>query len=65
MIDADSSALIDDAFSDTLVSDFTAPGQLRLVDGVLYGNTDSDLATAEFAIALTGVTNLTGADFIL
>jgi Ca2+-binding RTX toxin-like protein len=65
LIDADSSTLSDDAFSATLVSDFTAPGQLKLADGVLYGNTDSDLATAEFAIALTGVTSLTGADFIL
>ena len=65
LIDADSSTLSDDAFSATLVSDFTAAGQLKLLDGVLYGNTDSDLATAEFAIALTGVTSLAGTDFIL
>jgi Ca2+-binding RTX toxin-like protein len=65
LIDADSSTLSNDAFSATLVSDFTAAGQLKLLDGVLYGNTDSDLATAEFAIALTGVTSLAGTDFIL
>jgi Ca2+-binding RTX toxin-like protein len=65
LIDADSSTLSDDAFSATLVSDFTAAGQLKLLDGVLFGNTDSDLVTAEFAIALTGVTSLTSGDFIL
>ncbi len=64
-IDADASTGLDDAFSDTLVSDFTAPGQLKLLDGVLYGNTDGDVGTAEFAIALTGVTALAGTDFIL
>jgi Ca2+-binding RTX toxin-like protein len=65
LIDADSGTLSDDAFSATLVSDFTAAGQLKLLDGVLFGNTDSDLVTAEFAIALTGVTSLTSGDFIL
>ena len=56
-----------EAFSGTLIAaaaSFTAAGQLKLVSGVLYGNTDAD-ATAEFAIALTGISTLTAADFIL
>ena len=64
-LDADSSTLTDDAFDGTLVSTFTAAGQLKLDAGVLYGNTDADLATAEFAIVLTGAPSLTGADFVL
>ncbi|MCC2633447.1 MAG: hypothetical protein K0S48_1333, partial [Ramlibacter sp.] len=40
------------------------PGQLRLEDGVLYGNTDLD-EFAEFAIALPGVTSLSAVDFLL
>lgn len=43
---------------------FTASGQLRLTDGVLYGNTDTDPA-AEFSIQLSGITTLNLADFIL
>lgn len=43
---------------------FSKAGQLKLVAGVLYGNTDSD-ATAEFAIALTGITTLANTDFVL
>ena len=43
---------------------FTAAGQLRLQNGVLFGNTDGD-AQAEFMIELTGVTSLTLADFVL
>jgi serralysin len=43
---------------------FTAAGQLKFSNGVLYGNTDGD-ATAEFAIALTGITGLSTADVIL
>ncbi|WJN59968.1 hypothetical protein OH686_14530 [Pseudomonas sp. SO81] len=41
---------------------FTAAGQLRLTDGVLYGNIDGD-ADAEFAIQLVGVTSVSLADF--
>lgn len=44
---------VNDAFSPTLVSTFTAPGQLRFANGVLAGNTDMDSA-AEFSITLTG-----------
>lgn len=43
---------------------FTAAGQLRLQDSVLYGNTDTD-SDAEFAIKLTGVTTLAATDFVL
>lgn len=43
---------------------FSRAGQLKFVDGVLYGNTDSD-AGAEFAISLTGVAALGVADLVL
>jgi Ca2+-binding RTX toxin-like protein len=42
---------------------FTGAGQLRLENGVLYGNVDADTG-ADFQIALTGVTSLTNANFI-
>lgn len=45
-------------------ADFTRAGQLKFVDGVLFGNTDGD-AQAEFAIVLTGVTALSVADLVL
>ena len=45
-------------------ADFTRAGQLKFVDGVLFGNTDGD-AQAEFAIVLTGVTALSAADIVL
>lgn len=43
---------------------FSQAGQLKLVSGVLYGNTDADVA-AEFSIALTGITTLVNTDFVL
>jgi Ca2+-binding RTX toxin-like protein len=43
---------------------FTTAGQLKISSGVLYGNTDTD-AGAEFAIALTGITAVASADFIM
>lgn len=43
---------------------FNAPGQLRFVEGVLYGNTDTD-AAAEFSVRLTGVSELSAADLLL
>ena len=64
-IDADSLTGGDQAFDGTLVATFTAVGQLRLDTGVLYGNTDGDFATAEFAIVMTGAASLTAADFVL
>lgn len=42
---------------------FSKAGQLKYEDGVLYANTDAD-ASAEFSIALTGVTTLTMVDII-
>jgi Ca2+-binding RTX toxin-like protein len=48
---------------------FTGAGQLRaeVFEGltILYGNTDANLATAEFAIALTGAVTFQVTDFIL
>jgi Ca2+-binding RTX toxin-like protein len=70
-IDADTATVPNDAFSAVVVGGvfsgaFASPGDLYFdsVNRVLYGNTDGD-ATAEFAIALTGVTSLVAADFIL
>ena len=66
-IDANSTLALDQAFATAILASgaFTAAGQLRLVGNVLSGNTDSDFATSEFEIQLTGVTTLTDADFIL
>ena len=65
-IDANTATVADDAFSAFIASNaaFTAAGQLKLVGGVLYGNTDAD-ADAEFAVQLTGITQLTTADVSL
>jgi serralysin len=43
---------------------FTAAGQLMLLDGILYGNADSD-AAAEFALELVGVSALGASDLLL
>jgi Ca2+-binding RTX toxin-like protein len=68
-LDANTSNAVgsNDAFSSSLVSTFTAAGQLKFenVAHVLYGNTDSNLATFEFAIKLTGVNALATADLVL
>jgi Ca2+-binding RTX toxin-like protein len=65
-IDANSGVRGDQAFSGFIgaARTFSAPGQLKLVNGVLYANTDRDGA-AEFAIELTGVRALTTADLVL
>lgn len=65
-IDADADTASNQAFSYIGSADFSAnaTGELRLQDGVLYGSTDAD-AEAEFAIELTGVTELAAADFLL
>ena len=46
---------------------FTSSGQLRFDAGtqMLYGNTDSDVSTIEFAVRLTGVTSLSAGDLSL
>jgi RTX calcium-binding nonapeptide repeat (4 copies)/Cyclophilin type peptidyl-prolyl cis-trans isomerase/CLD len=65
-LDADTTNLeLDDAFSTTLVTDFTAAGQLKFENGVLYGNTDGDFGTVEFIINLTGVTSLSATDLVV
>lgn len=65
-VDANRETPDDDAFSVLLESDevFTATGQLRFEDGVLYGNVDDD-AQADFAIELTGVESVLLQDFVL
>ncbi|SDT14955.1 calcium-binding protein [Pseudomonas oryzae] len=65
-LDANTATTTNDAFSAVIGSTtaFTAAGQLKVVSGVLYGNTDAD-STAEFAIQLTGISSLSTADFIL
>lgn len=66
MIDADSATAANDAFTGFIdaSAEFSAAGQLRFEGGVLYGNTDGD-RKAEFAIRLTGVTELSVADLVL
>lgn len=66
-IDANSTLANDQAFLSSILTSgaFTSIGQLRLVGDILSGNTDSNFATSEFEIQLTGVTSLTSADFVL
>ncbi|NML18906.1 M10 family metallopeptidase C-terminal domain-containing protein [Azohydromonas caseinilytica] len=65
-LDANTATYAREAFSVVIdaAAAFTAAGQLRLGDGVLWGNTDAD-ADAEFAIELVGVTRLDLSDFVL
>lgn len=65
-IDANSALSGNQAFKTLIAStsSFSAAGQLRLSNGVLYGNVDADSA-AEFAISLVGITALGTSDFIL
>lgn len=65
-LDADTSTALNDAFTSLIGSNdaYTAAGQLKLSNGVLYGNTDAD-AAAEFAIQLVGVSNMSLADFVV
>jgi uncharacterized delta-60 repeat protein len=65
-IDANTTTVANDAFTTFIAGTaaFTAAGQLKFLNGLLYGNTDGD-ADAEFAIQLTGVTQLTTADVLL
>lgn len=66
-IDANGATAGNDTFRARFVAataEFTAAGQLKFSNGVLYGNTDAD-AQAEFAITLTGVTTLSSADLVL
>ena len=53
-----------DTFAFIAGTSFTAAGQVRFANGILYGNTDAD-TSAEFEIALTGITTLAASDFVL
>jgi serralysin len=65
-IDTDPDAAGDQgfAFIGTDAFSTTAEAQVRFDDGVFYADTDRDVG-AEMAIALTGVTSVTAADFAL
>ncbi len=65
-LDADTSTTANDAFSfigSDSFSNTNAAGQLRFLDGTLYGSTNAD-ANAEFEIQLLGVTSLSSTDLI-
>ncbi len=65
-LDANTATPLNDAFTRLIGSNaaFTAPAQLKLSGGVLYGNTDAD-GRAEFAIQLTGISTLATSDLYL
>lgn len=69
LVDANTAVAADQAFSSTILMDapaFTAAGQLRTLGGVVYGNTDSVLTTAEIVIDLNGHTaGLVAGNFLL
>ncbi|MBC3382872.1 M10 family metallopeptidase [Pseudomonas sp. SWRI179] len=62
-LDANLLTAFADTFSFIDSNGFTAAGQLRFVDQVLYGNINGDLA-ADFEIQLTGVNTLNANDLI-
>ncbi|HLD65644.1 MAG TPA: M10 family metallopeptidase C-terminal domain-containing protein [Pseudomonas sp.] len=62
-LDANSATLTNDAFSFIGSAAFSAAGQLRFADSILYGSTDAD-TTAEFEIQLLGVSTLNSSDLI-
>jgi Ca2+-binding RTX toxin-like protein len=66
MLDANTATSADNPFTAFVASTaaFTAAGQLKFSEGVLYGNTDGDSA-AEFAIQLVGVSTIDTNDLIL
>lgn len=63
-VNAIATNFFDTAFTYIGTAAFTGLGQLRFSGGTLYGNTSGDL-TADFRVALTGVTSLTVADLVL
>ncbi|WP_269769479.1 family 16 glycosylhydrolase [Neoroseomonas rubea] len=69
LIDANATLDDDQAFSFLGAGAFTGAGQLRsqtVADNTLvFGNTDTDPATAEFSLRLSGSLALTAADFVL
>lgn len=66
-IDAKTAAgLANDAFSFITGTSFTAAGQVRYANGVIYGNTDADTqAEFEIGITLVGTASMAASDFIL
>ncbi|CAH0134282.1 M10 family metallopeptidase [Pseudomonas brassicacearum] len=62
-LDANLLTALADSFSFIDSNAFTAAGQLRFVDQVLYGNVNGDLG-ADFEIQLVGVNTLTANDLI-
>lgn len=64
-IDANTGITGNNAFTKFIASSatFTAAGQLRLTDGVLYGNIDGD-SSSEFSVRLTGVSSLSLSDIV-
>jgi Ca2+-binding RTX toxin-like protein len=64
-LDANSATRGNDKFITFIeaTAQFTSAGQLKFDNGILYGNTDKD-SSAEFAIALTGISSLTMTDII-
>lgn len=69
LIDANTTLDNDQAFAFLGTGAFTGAGQLRsqpIADNTLvFGNTDTDPATAEFSLRLSGSLALTAADFVL
>jgi Ca2+-binding RTX toxin-like protein len=65
-INANSGNDWDEAFFELLLdyTEFSVPGQLRFVNGILSGNTDHD-AAAEFSLVLLGVSELSLSDILL
>jgi len=65
-IDANTSKTFNQAFKFIGSEAFSAAGQLRFetTTSTLYGNVNAD-STADFSIQLSGITSLTGADFVL
>ena len=62
-LDANTQIKGTNAFTFIGSEEFTGAGQLRLVDEILYGNINGDLAV-DFEIQLVGVHNLSQSDFV-
>lgn len=63
-LDANSALAGDQAFTFIGAANFSAPGQLRYAQGVLYGNINANLGS-DFQIALTGSPAIAAGDLIL
>ena len=65
-LDANTGTSANDAFHTIIgsASNFTMAGQLKVSNGILYGNTNSD-SSPEFAIKILGISEISHSDFIL